>query len=114
MSRIAKNNEVTLTQADQDVMQALQEYREYKAGTRELKRRVINAPPAPAAINVVQIRQRVGLSQSDFATRYGFRKRTIQEWEQKRRTPEGAARILLLLIAARPEVVEEVLTLSKP
>ena len=112
MSPADKDTE--MTQADEDVMQALQEYREYKQGNRELKTRVIHTPPPSTSINVTRIRQSIGLSQSDFAARYGFRIRTIQEWEQKRRTPEGAARILLLIIEQRPDVVEEVLALSKP
>jgi putative transcriptional regulator len=55
------------------------------------------------------IRERTGLSQSDFARRYGFSKRTLQEWEQMRREPTGAARVLLTIIERIPKQVERAL-----
>ncbi len=44
-----------------------------------------------------------------FAKRFGFSVGAVREWEQGRRQPEAAARVLLLVIASRPEVVDEVL-----
>ena len=64
----------------------------------------------PAAIDVKRIRRRLGLSQRNFALRFGFRTRTIQEWEQRRRLPEGPARILLMLIEKEPGAVERALS----
>ena len=64
-------------------------------GIREIKRgkhgRVINVP------SVTVIRERTGLSQSRFAQLLGVSVRTLQEWEQGRRAPSGAARTLLLI-----------------
>ncbi|MBD3647167.1 MAG: helix-turn-helix domain-containing protein, partial [Pseudomonadales bacterium] len=61
-------------------------------GVRELKRgeygRVTNMPP------VAHTRERLGLSQSEFATLLGVSVRTLQEWEQGRRIPSGPARRL--------------------
>lgn len=60
-------------------------------------------------MDVRVIRERTGLSQSDFARRYGFSKRTLQEWEQMRREPTGAARVLLMIIERIPKQVERAL-----
>jgi putative transcriptional regulator len=63
----------------------------------------------PASVDVRAIRARTGLSQPAFAKRFGFTVSAVREWEQGRRQPEAAARVLLLVIASRPEVVDEVL-----
>ena len=63
----------------------------------------------PADVDVRAIRSRSGLSQTAFARRFGFSVGTVREWEQGRRRPEAAARVLLLIIASRPDVVDEVL-----
>jgi putative transcriptional regulator len=60
-------------------------------------------------VDVKAIRTRLGLSQAGFARRYGFSAAAVRDWEQQRRQPEQAARVLLLVIAAAPEVVERVL-----
>jgi len=69
-------------------------------GLRQLKRgesgRVVNVPP------VVTIRERTGLSQANFALLLGMSVRTLQEWEQGRRAPSGAARTLLLVAGRNP------------
>ncbi len=64
---------------------------------------------APGAVDVRAIRARTGLSQPNFAKRFGFSTSAVREWEQGRRQPEATARVLLLVIASRPEVVDEVL-----
>ena len=80
--------------------------REILQGIREIKRgehgRVINVPSVSA------IRERTGLSQSDFARLLGVSVRTLQEWEQGRRAPSGAARTLLLIAAKNPDVLRGV------
>lgn len=63
----------------------------------------------PASVDVRAIRAGTGLSQAAFAKRFGFSVGAVREWEQGRRQPEAAARVLLLVIASRPEVVDEVL-----
>jgi putative transcriptional regulator len=78
-----------------------------------------DVPPArawhpPADVDVRAIRDRTGLSQAQFARRFGFSPSAVREWEQRRRQPEAAARVLLLVIASRPEVVDEVLAASAP
>ena len=75
-------------------------------GLRQLKRgevgRVINVPP------VAIIRERTGLSQAKFASLLGVSVRTLQEWEQGRRAPSGAARTLLMVAAKNPRALLEV------
>ncbi len=63
----------------------------------------------PATVDVRAVRARTGLSQDRFAKRFGFSASAVREWEQGRRQPEAAARVLLLVIATHPEVVDEVL-----
>lgn len=58
---------------------------------------------------IAETRSRVGLSQTQFAEVLGVSTRTLQEWEQGRRQPSGAARALLAIAAKRPEVLREVL-----
>jgi putative transcriptional regulator len=75
-------------------------------GIREIKRgehgRVINVP------SVSTIRESTGLSQSRFAQLLGVSVRTLQEWEQGRRAPSGAARTLLIIAAKNPQALRDV------
>ena len=75
-------------------------------GIREIKRgehgRVAKVPP------VAEVRARTGLSQSEFARLMGVSVRTLQEWEQGRRAPSGAARTLILIAAKNPATLAEV------
>ncbi|HYR80233.1 MAG TPA: helix-turn-helix domain-containing protein [Candidatus Dormibacteraeota bacterium] len=50
------------------------------------------------------------MSQSEFATRFGFSVRTVQEWEQGRSLPDRPARILLRVIEKSPKTVERAVT----
>ncbi|MCJ2037481.1 transcriptional regulator [Methylobacterium sp. J-059] len=59
----------------------------------------------PAEINVKAIRQRLHLSQDDFAYEYGFSANQIRDWEQGRSRPLGALRLYLLMISHDPEAV---------
>lgn len=54
-------------------------------------------------------RQKVGLSQAEFAALLGVSKRTLQDWEQGRREPSGAAKSLIEIAMKRPDVLVEVL-----
>jgi putative transcriptional regulator len=63
----------------------------------------------PTTIDVRAIRQKLGLSQSKFATRFGFTAATVRNWEQGRTQPDGPARVLLAVIAHHPEAVEDAL-----
>ena len=54
-----------------------------------------------------EARSRVGLSQQDFARLLGVSARTLQDWEQGRRKPTGAAKTLLRVAFSHPEVLLE-------
>lgn len=80
--------------------------RETLAGLREIKAgqhgRVVTVP------NVSSIRQKTGLSQSRFAALLGVSVRTLQDWEQGRRAPSGAARTLLMVADRNPHALLDV------
>ena len=63
----------------------------------------------PARVDVKAIREASGLSQSEFASRYGISERSLQEWEQSLRQPEGAVRAYLTVISRIPRAVQEAL-----
>jgi putative transcriptional regulator len=79
---------------------------EILGGLRELKRaqhgRVVNVP------DVATVRAKTGLSQSQFAGLLGVSVRTLQDWEQGRRAPSGAARTLLLVADRNPQTLLDV------
>ena len=55
------------------------------------------------------VREKLALSQSEFAALIGISPRTLQNWEQGHRRPEGAARALLRIAERHPEAVLEAL-----
>jgi len=61
--------------------------------------------PPPTAEQVRALRAKLGLSQAQFALRFGFTIDTVQQYEQGRRTPSGPASTLLRVIEAEPEAV---------
>ena len=60
------------------------------------------------ANDIVRTRARLGLSQARFAAILGISTDTLQNWEQGRRTPTGAAKVLLKIAAVHPEILKEV------
>lgn len=65
-------------------------------------------------IDVQAIRNRTGMSQVSFARSIGVAKGTLLNWEQGRRQPTGAARVLLALIDKQPDVVQSLLQSDGP
>ena len=63
----------------------------------------------PASVDVKAIRGKIGLSQSAFASRFGFPLGTVKDWEQGRRGPETSARVLLTIIDREPDAVQRAL-----
>src|SRR5438094_9478116 len=62
--------------------------------------------------DVRAVRRKLGLSQSQFAAKFGFQPATLRNWEQGRTRPDGPARVLLAVIARHPEAVEDALRLA--
>src|SRR5207253_4031767 len=80
-------------------VEILEGLRQLKRGTH---RRIVNVP------SVSSIREATGLSQPRFAQLLGVSVRTLQEWEQGRRVPSGAARTLLLIAEKNPRALLDV------
>jgi putative transcriptional regulator len=59
----------------------------------------------PEAVDVKSIRRRWGLTQADFAARFGFSVGNVRDWEQGRKQPEPTSRVLLKVIDREPEAV---------
>lgn len=64
----------------------------------------------PAEIDVKAIRAKLGMTQEEFAGRFGFSIKTLRHWEQKQRIPEGPARAYLLVIDRDPKAVQKALS----
>jgi|SRR5215207_3179151 len=64
----------------------------------------------PESIDVQAVRRKLGLSQREFALRFGFSLATVRNWEQGHRTPEGPARALLTIIDREPDAAVRALT----
>ncbi len=80
----------------EEILQGLRELNSGQLG------RVISIP------NVATIREKTKLSQASFAQLLGVSVRTLQDWEQGRRAPSGAARTLLLVAARNPQALLDV------
>lgn len=63
----------------------------------------------PDQVDVKSIREKLGVSQAEFAIRFGFSLASLRNWEQGRRFPDGPARTLLRVIDAAPQAVEDAL-----
>ena len=89
-------------EAERDVWQeVLDGVREIKAGKGKQTR-------VKAKSRIVRLRLNTGLSQAQFAAALGVSKRTLEQWEQGRREPSGAAKQLLKIAERHPEVLIEV------
>jgi putative transcriptional regulator len=77
---------------------------------RQMKARNFARVTEVAVNEVVEARQSTGMSQSEFASALSISKRTLQEWEQGRRSPSGAAQALIRIARKHPEVVREALS----
>ena len=60
-------------------------------------------------IDVSKVRRQMGLSQTQFALKFGFSPATLRNWEQGRVRPDTPTRVLLAVIAKHPDSVEDVL-----
>jgi len=80
-------------------------------GVREMKASLHGELRAPVRVDridassVAAVRARMGFSQARFAKLLGISVDTLQNWEQGRRKPTGAAKVLLRIAATNPEIV---------
>ncbi len=61
----------------------------------------------PAIVDVRAIRTKLGMTQEEFAARFGFSVNTLRHWEQGKRQPEGPTRAYLIVIDRAPKAVQK-------
>ena len=66
----------------------------------------------PGEVDIRAIRKRLGLSQEEFAIRFGFAAGSVRNWEQGHRYPQGPARVLLRVIDREPAAVQRALSVA--
>ena len=91
------------------ILRGLEQALVFVEGTAKKGTYVVHIPPE---IDVRAIRERLGLTQRQFAVRFGFSVNTLRHWEQGRRVPEGPARAYLIVIDREPKAVEKALRIA--
>ena len=97
------NDEYMNEKLFEELLESVREGGAILRGEKEASRMFVVETP-----NVKQIRKRYQLSQTEFAALMGISVKTLQNWEQGRRNPRGAARVLLQVAAKHPEAVWDV------
>ena len=92
---MAKPIDKEMEQFQKDLLESVRQMKVGKAA------RTTSVALTPAA----EARSKVGVSQAEFATLLGVSVRTLQDWEQGRREPSGAAKTLLRIASRSPEAV---------
>jgi len=87
----------------QNLLQGIREAGAYLRGSKRAAFRVDHIAPA----SVAAIRTKLRLSQREFSSAFGISPATLRNWEQGRRQPSGAARVLLRVAAKHPKAVLE-------
>lgn len=82
-----------------EILDGINEIKEYKKGNINLKVTELSEPSPPQ-----EIRSKLKMSQLAFAAMLGVSMRTLQDWEQGRRAPQGPAIALLRIAEQHPEV----------
>ncbi|MDO9518929.1 MAG: type II toxin-antitoxin system MqsA family antitoxin [Pseudohongiella sp.] len=86
-----------------EILEGIKEIKQFKKGHLELRTSKLSEPSPPQAI-----RLKLNLSQSAFAGLMGVSVRTLQDWEQGRRDPQGPAVALLRIAEQHPEVFNDI------
>ena len=103
---IKKGRKAEAKSVGQKIIESLEEAIAWSGGEPTKVRATVVSPPT---LDVRQIRLGMGLSQSQFAAKFGFPPSTLKNWEQGRARPDASTRVLLAVIAKHPEAVEDVL-----
>ncbi len=86
-----------------ELMQSMREGAAILKGEMQPSRKFVVTP-----VEVKAIRRQLGLSQREFASLLGVSVDTVQNWEQNRRQPRGAARLLLLIARRYPDLLRNI------
>ena len=96
-----------LTPVGRGVLAGLKEMAAHRRGEFTLPAKSYNIP---GSVDVASVRAKAGrLTQEEFARRYGFNLRTLQDWELGRAEPPAPVRAYLLVIAQAPAATERAL-----
>ena len=98
-----------MSRIGESILRGLEEAIAFADGTADLSLYRVHIP---AEIDVRAIRGRLGLTQQEFAIRFGFSINTLRHWEQGRRVPEGPTRAYLLVIDREPQAVQKALRIA--
>ncbi len=94
MSKISVTDDSSMTKFEKDLLESI---RQAQRGEGRVTKVAVTA--------ATEARLKLGVSQSAFAQLLGVSVRTLQEWEQGRREPSGAARTLLRIALKSPEAI---------
>ncbi len=86
----------------QEILDGIDEIKQFKKGGLVLRAHELSEPSPPK-----EIRLKLHMSQSAFAGLMGVSVRTLQDWEQGRREPQGPAIALLRIAEQHPEVFSQ-------
>lgn len=92
------------------LVESVKQMKDIEAGRRKPSRVTRRADLFAETPDVAALRAHFGLSQSKFAALLGISIDTLQNWEQRRRQPEGPAKVLLRVAATHPEALLSVTT----
>lgn len=98
-----------MSKIGQSMIRGLEQALAFAEGTAKKGTYVVHIP---AEIDVKAIRGRLGMTQQEFAVRFGFNINTLRHWEQGRRVPEGPTRAYLMVIGREPEAVQRALRVA--
>ncbi len=88
----------------EDLVQSLKEAKDISQGKASPSRRIVFS-----ALDVRTVREKTGLSQTQFANMICVSVKTLQNWEQGRRSPNGPAAALLRIVSDAPHLAKETL-----
>jgi len=88
------------------IRRGLEEAVAYARGEADARKYRVHVPQR---IDVRAIRTRLGMTQQEFAGRFGFSVNTLRHWEHGKRQPEGPTRAYLLVIDRAPRTVQKAL-----
>ena len=94
-----------LNKTEKSILTGMEEAILHAKGVLKAKTHSILLP----IVDVHQARNNLNLTQKQFAATFGVSIATLRNWEQKRRLPTGAAKVLLRIIQKEPEIVKQVL-----
>jgi putative transcriptional regulator len=95
-----------MSKVGEGIIRGLEQALAFAEGTADVSLYRVHIPPE---IDVKAIRGRLGLTQQEFADRFGFNINTLRHWEQGRRVPDGPARAYLRVIDREPEAAQRAL-----